>query len=38
VIDGKERTDNLMRLNEYISKLDATEVGSFLNILGKLKF
>ncbi len=37
VIDGEEQNDNLVKFNEYISKLDASEVGSFLNILGKLK-
>ncbi|MCL2675718.1 MAG: hypothetical protein FWE84_03920 [Firmicutes bacterium] len=37
VVDGGRQNDNLLRLNEYISKLDAGEVGSFLNILGKLK-
>lgn len=37
VVDGKAQNDNLQRFNEYLSKLDASEVGSFLNILGKLK-
>lgn len=37
VVDGGEHADNLARLSEYISKLDADEVGNFLSILGKLK-
>ncbi len=37
VVDGQIQNDNLLKFNEYLSKLDASEVGSFLNILGKLK-
>lgn len=37
VVDGVKQSDNLLKLNDYISKLDAGEVGNFLNILGKLK-
>ena len=33
--DGSHKT-GLTKLNEYISKLDETEVGNFLNLLGKL--
>jgi len=36
VINGEEKVDNLTKLSEYLSKLDPGEVGSFLNILGKL--
>ena len=36
IINGQEKQDNLTKLSEYLSKLEPTEVGSFLNILGKL--
>ncbi|MCL2556737.1 MAG: hypothetical protein FWE03_06980 [Firmicutes bacterium] len=36
IINGEEKVDNLAKLSEYLSKLEPNEVGSFLNILGKL--
>ena len=36
-VDGSKKNDNLLKLSEYISRLDPGEVGSFLNILGKLR-
>jgi len=35
VVDGN-KGDNIHKLNEYVSKLDADEVAGFLNLLGKL--
>jgi len=36
IVDGAEKVDNLAKLSEYLSKLEPTEVGNFLSILGKL--
>jgi len=37
VVSSEEKNDNLVKLSEYLAKLDPGEVGNFLNILGKLR-